>query len=176
VKGKCATEISAIVRLIGFYVLRELRMPAYSFSHPMNSERQDAVNQIAREMEDEAERVAAARQLRDAEELLMLAQEYNWGDGMALPLALADHPCCDLGLSLHLFELAEGITWLTGQGEWSSQQEWADFCEELARRIQAGVYVRGTTAFRSSLTAIQRHKAVKAGVPEIFLNPVDPLN
>jgi hypothetical protein len=95
---------------------------------------------------------------------------------MALPTAIIDHPLCDLGLALRLFELAEGIVWLTQTNDWKGQEAWAAFCQDLAGRVQRGAYVPGALAYESSLSAVQRHKALKAGVPAIFLSSVHPNN
>ena len=128
------------------------------------------------ELEDETERVAAVHQLLTAEELWALATTYNWSDGMAIPTAMINHPRCDLGLALRLFELAEGTTWFTEKQDWKYQEAWAAFCRELAGRVQSGAYAPGTLAYESSFSAVQRHKALKAGVPAIFLSPVQPNN
>jgi len=142
----------------------------------MTRERQNAVQRIVDELEDEAERVAAVRQLLTAEELLLLSEAYNWDDGMVIPTAMIHHRCCDLGLALRLFELAEGIVWLTEKNDWKYQEAWAAFCKDLASRVQRGAYVAGAVAYESSLSAVQRHKALKAGVPAIFLTSVQANN
>jgi hypothetical protein len=142
----------------------------------MTPNRQRAVQRIVEDLEDEAERVAAVRQLLTTEELLFLGEVYNWDDGMAVPTAIIDHPSCDLGLALRLFELAEGIIWLTEKNDWKYQETWAAFCQELSNRVQSHFYVPGPVAYASSLSAVQRYKALKAGVPQIFLFPVHPEN
>jgi len=135
-----------------------------------------ALQRIVDELEDEAERVAAVRQLLTEEELLALAISYNWDDGMGLPKAMIDHPRCELGLALRLFELADGITWLTQPSDWKYQEAWAAFCKDLASRVQRGAYAAGAVAYESSLSAVQRNKALKAGVPAIFLTSVQANN
>ena len=71
-------------------------------------------------------------------------------------------------------ELAEGVVWLTSDDEWEYQEEWAGFCKELANRIQSGHYTRITIPFESELSKVQRFKAKKEGVPDIFLDSVYP--
>ena len=119
--------------------------------------------------------IDAVRNLSSAQQLLELAQVYNWGDGLSVPWAIADHPACDLGLALHLFELAEGVVFLAEPDrDWGYQQEWVKFCRELSQRILAGHYSRVLIPFATGLTAVQRLKLKRQGVPEIFYTPLDP--
>jgi Domain of unknown function (DUF4274) len=132
------------------------------------------VRRIVDELETPDQRCDAIRRLESSEDLLELAQHYNWDDGLEVPQAIIDHPVCDLGLALHLFELAEGIVWLTSDETWEYQQEWARFCEDLASRIQNGHYLTVTIPFESGLTTVQKFKAKNAGVADIFLSSIRP--
>ena len=130
------------------------------------------IRRIVDELEAPDERCSATGRLDSCEELLELARYYNWDDGMAVARAIIDHPLCDLGLALHMFELTEGIVWLTSEDDWDYQKEWARFCEGLSNRIQSGHYSIITISFESVLTAVQRLKAKKDGVAEIFLSSI----
>ena len=137
-------------------------------------ERLSEVHRIVDELEDASQRCEAVGQLESTEELLELARYYNWDDGLAVPRAIIDHPGCDRGLALHLFQLAEGIVWLTSDEDWKYQEEWAGFCRELADRVQIGHYPSLTIPFESELSKVQRFKAKKDGVPDIFLDSAYP--
>lgn len=132
------------------------------------------VQRIVYELETPEQRCDAIRLLDSCEALLELTRYYNWDDGIAVPRAIIDHPDCDLGLALHVFELAEGIVWLTSRDDRRFQQEWARFCEDLSNRIQSGRYSAVSTPFDSSLTAAQQYKAKNDGVPTIFLSSIRP--
>ena len=133
-----------------------------------------SVTRIVDALEDQEERIRAIRELVTADELLQLAHYYNWDDGMQVPSAIVDHPACDLGVALQLFELAEGTVYLSEDRDWKHQEAWASFCDELSTRIQSGHYTSLTVHFESSLTAVQRFKLKKAGVPPIFFSSVTP--
>lgn len=134
----------------------------------------EEVRRIVDALETSDQRCDAIGRLESCKELLELAQYYNWDDGMEVPRAIIDHPVCDLGLALHMFELAEGIVWLTSGDDWDYQQEWASFCKDLANRVEIGRYPDVTISFDSSLSTVQRFKAKRDGVAEIFLNSADP--
>ncbi len=112
--------------------------------------------------------------MRFSKDLLELARCYNWDDGMAVPRAINDHPLCDFGVALHVFELAEGTVWLTSDDDWKHQEEWAGFCEDLAHRIETGRYRSIAIPFETALTKVQQFTAKKNGVPDVFLASVHP--
>jgi hypothetical protein len=124
---------------------------------------------IVDELDDADQRIAALRAMVSPEQLLDLARYYNWGDGISVPQAIADHPACDLGLALHLFELAEGTVFLTSpEQDWSCQRDWAEFCRVLSERILSGHYATATVPFVSELSPVQCLKLRRQGIPEVF--------
>lgn len=128
---------------------------------------------IVDELDDADERIAALHALVSPEQLLDLARYYNWGDGISVPQAIADHPACDLGLALHLFELAEGTVFLTSPEEdWSCQRDWAEFCRGLSQRILSDHYATATVPFVSELSPVQCLKLRRQGIPEVFFTPL----
>lgn len=92
-----------------------------------------------------------------------------------MPRAIADHPVCDLGLALRLFDLAAGTAFLEQPDrEWTYQRDWADFCWALSQRILAGHYPHVIIPFAPEFTAAQRLKLKRQGIPEIFYTPLNP--
>lgn len=131
------------------------------------------VARIIDELDDANLRIKALRNLVSPEQLLDLAKYYNWGDGMAVPQAISDHPACDLGVALHLFELAEGTVYLTTpERDWSYQREWSEFCKVLSERILSGFYTTATVPFVSELSPIQCLKLRRQRIPEVFFTPL----
>ena len=104
-------------------------------------------------------------------ELLKISRAYNWDDGMNIPQAIIDHPTCDLGLALHLFELAE-VVWLEKKNS-TITNEWARFCSDLSDRILNSRYSSNLVSFESEYGKVQIHKMKKAGIPPIFLTPIN---
>lgn len=128
---------------------------------------------IVDELDDADQRIAALRALVSPEQLLELARCYNWGDGISVPQAISDHPACDLGLALHLFELAEGTVFLTSpEQDWSCQRDWAEFCRALSQRILSGHYATATVPFVPEFSPVQCLKLRRQGIPEIFFTPL----
>jgi hypothetical protein len=133
------------------------------------------VVRIVDELNDADQRIAALRALLSPEQLLDLARYYNWGDGMAVPQAISDHPACDLGVALHLFELAEGTVFLISpERDWSCQHEWAEFCRVISQRILSGHYATGIVPFVSAFSPVQCLKLRRLGIPEVFFSPLVP--
>ena len=132
------------------------------------------IHRIVYEINDPAARVAAVAALESAAGLQYLARCYNWDDEFDLPLAIADHPRCDLGIALELFWLA-GAEELFGtdipRDEYN--EDWFTFCREITNRILSGRYARGMTTFDPALNVAQVHKYRKRGVPEVFLCRLD---
>lgn len=119
------------------------------------------------------QRISALRALVSPEQLLDLARYYNWDDGITVPKAISDHPACDLGLALHLFELAEGTIFLASpERDWSYQREWAEFCRVLSERILSGHYTTATVPFVSEFSPVQCRKLRRQGIPEVFFSPL----
>ena len=119
------------------------------------------------------QRISALRALVSPEQLLDLARSYNWDDGITVPKAISDHPACDLGLALHLFELAEGTVFLSSpERDWSYQREWAEFCRVLSERILSGHYTTATVPFVSEFSPVQCRKLRRQGIPEVFFSPL----
>lgn len=133
----------------------------------------DEVVHIVDELEDVELRIAALRDLASIEQLLELARYYNWDDGISVPRAISDHPACDLGLALNLFELAEGTVFLASpEQDWSCQREWAEFCRVLSDRILSGHYSTGTIPFVTEFSPVQCSRLRRQGIPDIFLSPL----
>lgn len=107
-------------------------------------------------------------------DLLAIAESYNWDEGLSVPRAIADHPVCDLGLALRLFELAEGVCWLEepSLSNWEYQEEWANLCDTWAKRICSEHYQLGGTSFTSEYAKVQILKYKKLGIDPIFFTPL----
>jgi hypothetical protein len=141
----------------------------------ISPESAEIIYQIVYQMEDAAERCEATRRLMRAEELLQVAHGYNWDDGFDLLCVILEHPACDLGLALTIFDIAAGIFWITDGRPCLSVylQDTYDFRRALENRIREGRYTKGSICFRPELTKVQVYKARKAGVPEIFVTPLE---
>jgi len=108
-----------------------------------------------------------------SKELRLAAIAHNWDDGLDIPLAIAEHPRCDLAVALELFWLAEAIGWYTHDVPSDDfNQEWVAFCALVTGRILAGHYQRGSASFKSPLGAAQLHKYRNRGVPELLMNSI----
>jgi|GEM_PF-5970542 len=133
----------------------------------------DEVVHIVDELEDVELRILALRDLASPEQLLELARYYNWSDGLSVPQAISDHPACDLGLALNLFELAEGTVFLASpEQDWSCQRDWAEFCRALSGRILSGHYSTGTIPFVTEFSPVQCLKLRRQGIPDMFFAPL----
>jgi hypothetical protein len=98
---------------------------------------------------------------------------YNWDDGMALPIAIANNGYCDLGTALTLFWLAEGMSYISGEvqkNEYNS--EWAELCDILIQRLTNNVYAIGPVSFKPSINKVTAYRHQKDGVPPVLFQEV----
>lgn len=105
--------------------------------------------------------------------LQQYAMEYNWNDGMALPNTIANNEHCDLGTALTLFWLAEGMSYYLKEVERNEyNNDWADFCEMIADKLNSGVYANGPVSFKPSVNKLSLYKYNKAGIPPVLYQEV----
>ena len=117
------------------------------------------------------EKMSTVDELKDA------AQEYNWDDGFAIPISIANHRQCDLSVALSLFWLSEAIVWFTGEVKANEyNQPWASFCSLITNRILNGYYKVGSGGFTCPLTKVQVFKYQKQGVPPVLLSNIEAAN
>jgi len=101
------------------------------------------------------------------------AINYNWDDGMGLPVAVANNKYCDLGTALTLFWLAEGMSFFSSEVERNKyNNDWADFCDMLIQRLINNFYVIGPVSFKPSINKVTAFKYKKAGVPSVLYKEV----
>ena len=111
--------------------------------------------------------------ISSADELQRAAIQYNWNDGFRLPVAIANHPQCDLAVALELFWLSDSISWYTKERELNSyNRDWAEFCELITERILSGFYHHGPDSFNNELSRSLLGKYKKQNVPDILLNNI----
>jgi hypothetical protein len=135
----------------------------------LGTERLEFVDSLLYELEEPAEIASAVSQLRSAEELQHYLLQYNWNDGFGVPLLIAEHPECDLGVAMALFWLADGPRFYTEEG---GTKTWKDFCKLLADRILTAHYKARQTSFDPPVGRVELLKLKKAGVPSAFLEEV----
>ncbi|MEW8441278.1 MAG: DUF4274 domain-containing protein [Candidatus Thiodiazotropha taylori] len=101
------------------------------------------------------------------------AINYNWDDGVRLPIAVANNKYCDLGTALTLFWLAEGMSFLSGEVERNRyNNDWADLCDMLVQRLTKNYYAIGPVSFKPSINKVTAFKYQKAGVPSVLYQEV----
>lgn len=114
---------------------------------------------------------------KTSQELMNLANDYNWDDGFELPNKIADHHCCDLGTALSLLWLSDAIVYYTGEVKESQyNSDWVYFCRKLINRLSNSYYKIGETNFDPELTKVQIYKMKKANIPEFFYQAVSERN
>lgn len=126
-----------------------------SFFFEIMSEANDIIDQIIYREENETERLKLTRGINDVNLLRQLVEGYNWDDGIAIPLEIVKHPCCDLGLALLLFweyDIARMyyLDPLSIINEYDSEEEKKNkisFCEILISGIRNSTYKAGDTKY-----------------------------
>ena len=121
--------------------------------------------------ESDIQKMNSPEQLREA------AYDHNWDDGLSVPMAIASHAKCDLGVALELFWLGAAISWLTGEITANDYNtEWCDFSKYMVDTIAEGRYRPGSCGFETPLTQTQIYKYRKQGIPDIYLLSVEAVN
>jgi hypothetical protein len=135
----------------------------------LGADRFEFIDLLLYELEASEAIAKAVTQLRSAEELQHYLWHYNWNDGFEVPLLIADHPECDLGVAMTLFWLSDGQRFYTDEG---GTKGWRDFCEILAGRILNAHYQVRETSFNPPVSRVQLVKLKKDGIPSAFLEAV----
>ncbi|MDQ8209609.1 DUF4274 domain-containing protein [Coraliomargarita sp. SDUM461003] len=106
--------------------------------------------------------------------LQQIAIAYNWDDGFEIPKRITENECCDSGIDLTLFWLAEAMSYLTGEIEESEyNQDWVAFSQLMIQRIENAREEKSHTSFDPNLTRVQIYQLKKDGISESFLNPIE---
>ena len=71
------------------------------------------IEMICLELEDHDEPIYLVGKLDSSTALYELLDHYNWDDGFGVPLAIAEHSCCDLAIAKGLYWLATAYYWYT---------------------------------------------------------------
>lgn len=132
-------------------------------------------NQIDKiQYEDDIERVTSiAKASRNPSFLQQYAINYNWDNGLELPITIANNRFCDLGTALTLFWLAEGMSYFSGEVKRNDyNNDWADLCELLIQRLADNFYSIGPVSFKPSINKVTALKYEKAGVPSVLFQEV----
>ncbi|WP_173496668.1 DUF4274 domain-containing protein [Shewanella sp. ISTPL2] len=142
----------------------------------------EIIDRIVYEIEDVEEAVNLVKTISSAHELYALLDHYNWDDGNEIPIAIADHPLCELAIAIKLFWLAEAMDWLemnelnelipTNDVIEPYQQEHYDFAVMLTKRILSGYYQVKTVSHTEKITKTAQYFLKKRGVPEILYQPI----
>ena len=102
------------------------------------------------------------------------AISYNWDNGFALPNAIADNSCCDLGTALTLFWLSEAMWYYTGESQRHEfNNDWADFCEMITARLVDGFYQPGPVSYNPDINLVTKYKYEEMGVPKVLYEGVN---
>ncbi len=106
--------------------------------------------------------------------LQQYAMSYNWDDGYALPTAIATNKYCDLGTAVTLFWLAEGMSYFLKEIERNEyNNEWADFCEIIVKKLTNNDYACGPVSFTPNINKLTQYKYQKAGIPSVMYQAVN---
>ncbi len=138
----------------------------------LGPEQQARLDSLLNEIDDPTELATTIAQISDAEELFYLASEYNWDDGIASPMAIADHRLCDTATALLLFWRAEAISTFEQDEAPEFQEEWFMFCKSITARLIREEFPGGPNSFDPSIGKVQRYRYEKGGIPVVFLDPV----
>ncbi|UCH94684.1 MAG: DUF4274 domain-containing protein [Candidatus Aminicenantes bacterium] len=143
----------------------------------LTDEQKEKIDRLIWEVVDPGEVLRLVKNLDSPAELYYYTTQYNWDDGLAIPHVIADHPHCDLAIALELFRRSEAFS-CYGQEEEEEltgwKQKWFVFCKKITSKILAGDYKKSYNRFDPGLTKAKRARYIKQGIPEIFLNPVEP--
>jgi hypothetical protein len=142
----------------------------------------DITDRICYEIEDIQEAVNLVKTISSAGELYELLRHYNWDDGYEIPIAIADHPLCELAIAIRMFWLAEAMDWLEVNEQNGLipannviepyQQKDYDFVVMLTNRILTGYYQIKTVSHTEKISKTMQYLFKKRGVPEILYKPI----
>lgn len=93
--------------------------------------------------------------------LHMIAGNYNWDNGFEVPKSITDNINCDSGTALMIFELSDGYTYLFGDKDEFSSDEWENFVCELKIKIENNCYNNKLIKYVPELSRADKFKLKK---------------
>ena len=83
--------------------------------------------------------IAEINKTENSEILHLIADNYNWDNGLEIPNSIIDNKYCDLGTALMLFYDADGYSVLENKKELENTdlKDWAAFIAKLLEKISA---------------------------------------
>lgn len=109
--------------------------------------------------------------IRDSLFLHIIADNYNWDDGLEIPSAIINNPYCDLGTALMIFYLAEGEAILDLKLDRGVFGEWEEFVFALYDMILNDKFKYKNISYAPALSKVQLYKLKKKNqnAPAVFL-------
>jgi len=120
------------------------------------------------------------KNINDAETLHIIAMNYNWDNGLEIPLEIFRNEICDLSTALLLFYLADGYLFLENKNKVyeSKDLKWKEFLCELYDKIVSNKFKTQTIAFSPPLSKGQIYKLrkINLNIPNYFFESKDGIN
>ncbi|ACA87756.1 DUF4274 domain-containing protein [Shewanella woodyi] len=131
------------------------------------------IEMICYELEDHDEAISLVKTLDSSALLYELLDHYNWDDGFGVPIAVANHPCCEVAIAQKLYWLAAADYWYESEEEVNIyNKEHFNFSKLISQRLLAGYYEVGSLSHAEYFSQVQLYKFKKQGFPDVFYQPV----
>lgn len=114
--------------------------------------------------ESKAEAVKLVQSINSEDELFILLDNYNWGNGFEVPEAIITHPNCTLPIALLAFYRADGIRYLFEEEDTFKNRlskSWEIFIKKVYDNLLKERYPSGSISYQPKITTIQKFKLKK---------------
>lgn len=116
--------------------------------------------------------ISCVKNTEDSVLLHMIAANYNWNDGLEVPESILKNKNCDLGTALMIFDLAEGYSFLMGDGD-VLPYELVDFLSNLKEKIENGFFHNQSIKYNPELSGALKYILKKADINGVFIDGTD---
>jgi len=127
--------------------------------------------------EEDIDKIKIVKSIDNPKELYELISHYNYDDGYKLPMAILQHPLCELAHAIHLYWISDSDMWYDEEEyEDEIEKEHYEFSKFLEKRILEGFYKAKSLNHKGNFNRIDIFNFKKVSFPEVFYMPVEVKN
>lgn len=117
-----------------------------------------------------SETIAFIDKCSDLKLLHYIVCNYNWDDGLEIPITILRNKYCDKGTALMLFEYADGYLIFENDNDLTEKHK--EFILEIKYKIESDDFATRNIMYIPDLSRTQKYKFKKAvsNINEVFIN------
>ena len=137
------------------------------------SSKSEVIEQTCYQIEDCTKAIDLVESIDSAKELYSLISYYNFDDGYKVPMAILNHPLCELAHAIKIYWLLDADRYYENNAELDElERDDYEFCKFLEKRIKEGFYKVKEISHDENFDRVKLYYLKKSSLPSIFYQPV----